>query len=442
MNGTQRNSGRIIDKKWNKIFNDFDILNEIRKNKIFVIDSSTINNYKEARLMTKFDHISSLPDIFYQNNLSILPVTRRKYVIGIFNAYTKISDRAADFSKNIQEVHFPQWIQSIDPLNVTSESTMLNIAEISGMLTNLLDEDSLFSTVNGRMGSESFSFKISEWNTSHNLIDLSVDKSQMEIDAGFETEHSLALIEAKNHTADSLLIRQLYYPYRLWKKRLPNKKIIPIYLQYDNGVYNFSVFNFKDPQNYSSIDLINRKNYLLGQETISTQDIINISKHVTTVNEPTKAECVFPQADSLQKIMSIINLLQSQNKKLSLEDLTLELDFVYRQAYYYADAGKYLGIFKINQNRFLELTPIGLKFRHLNQKKQRLLLANQILEHKPFNYVFIDALQKQGKFETDRTYKIIKKNSFLNEYRDSTIRRRSQTINSWLRTLISFTNDY
>lgn len=444
MNSSQssRNGNRIIDKKWTEIFNDLDILNEIQRNKFFKIKSSIINKYKEARLMTKFDHISSLPDIFFRNKLSILPITRREYVIGKFNAYTDISDKPNVFSKNIKETSFPQWIQSIDPLNVTSESTMLNIAEISGMLKDLLAENSIFSTVNGRMGSEDFSFKINEWNTSNNLMRLSVDKSQMEIDAGFETEHSLALIEAKNHTASSLLTRQLYYPYRLWKKRLPNKKIIPIYLQYDSGIYNFSIFNFKDPENYSSIELINRQNYMLGQETISIGDIINISKNVPSVKEPTKAECVFPQADSLQKVMDIINLLQTKNNKLSREDLTLELDFVYRQAYYYADAGKYLNIFKLNENKFLELTPVGLKFKHLNQKDQRLLLAKQILEHKPFNYVFTDALNNQGTFERDRTYKIIKEHNFLKEYGESTIIRRSQTINAWLRTLLSFADDY
>ncbi|WP_219913633.1 type II restriction enzyme, partial [Salmonella enterica] len=75
-----RNSKRIIDKKWVNIFQDYDILNKIDSNGVFEISSKIINQYKEARLMTKFDYINSLPDIFFENNLSILPTNRGQYI--------------------------------------------------------------------------------------------------------------------------------------------------------------------------------------------------------------------------------------------------------------------------------------------------------------------------------------------------------------------------
>ncbi|EGP5438708.1 transcriptional regulator, partial [Enterococcus faecium] len=44
------------DEAWEKLFDKYDILNEIDRNEIFSIRSKQINEFREARLMTKFDH--------------------------------------------------------------------------------------------------------------------------------------------------------------------------------------------------------------------------------------------------------------------------------------------------------------------------------------------------------------------------------------------------
>ena len=48
---------------WEKIFEDFNILEEIDKNGFFKITSKQINEYREARLMTKFDNSEAIPEI-------------------------------------------------------------------------------------------------------------------------------------------------------------------------------------------------------------------------------------------------------------------------------------------------------------------------------------------------------------------------------------------
>ena len=61
---------------WNQIFEKYAILEHIKNDGKYEITSKTINEFREARLMTKFDNASQLPLIFSEHKLSILPITR------------------------------------------------------------------------------------------------------------------------------------------------------------------------------------------------------------------------------------------------------------------------------------------------------------------------------------------------------------------------------
>jgi hypothetical protein len=63
----------------------------------------------------------------------------------------------------------------------------------------------------------SFDFNI---NSSKGLFKVNVGNSQIEIDGGYEGDSSLNLIEAKNYISDDFLVRQLYYPYKLWNNKI------------------------------------------------------------------------------------------------------------------------------------------------------------------------------------------------------------------------------
>ena len=146
----KRNSQRQIDKKWQLIFDKYQILEHIDKHGTFTISSLQINEFKQARLMTKFDYINSLPDLFYSNGLSILPISRGSYIIGRFNAYSKISNTDEEFEKDIIELPFPSWIETLNHQNVTSEATLLNAAYISGMIHELTGDKKIYQTEIGR----------------------------------------------------------------------------------------------------------------------------------------------------------------------------------------------------------------------------------------------------------------------------------------------------
>lgn len=64
------------DFAWEKIFEKHKILDKILKDGHIEITATKINEFREARLMTKFDHKSQLPKLFADNKLSILPTSR------------------------------------------------------------------------------------------------------------------------------------------------------------------------------------------------------------------------------------------------------------------------------------------------------------------------------------------------------------------------------
>ena len=62
------------DSAWEKLFKQHKIIENIKRDGQFIINSRAINEFREARLMTKFDYRSNLPTLFQENQLSILPI--------------------------------------------------------------------------------------------------------------------------------------------------------------------------------------------------------------------------------------------------------------------------------------------------------------------------------------------------------------------------------
>ena len=165
------------DTAWERIFDKHRILDKIASKGRASISSMDINKFREARLMTKFNHRSQLPKLFIDNNLSILPTSRGTYEIGSFETF-------CDFNKENVEVtpmDFPAFLESIDYKDITSEATAINCVFVSKILHDFTGETDLFPTVSGRMSSSMFDFKI---NSGRDQFKVQVDNSQIEIDGG------------------------------------------------------------------------------------------------------------------------------------------------------------------------------------------------------------------------------------------------------------------
>lgn len=66
----------LNDQAWEKLFQEYGILEKIKQRGFFNISADQIKKEREPRLMVKFDHSVSRPKIFCDNRLSILPITR------------------------------------------------------------------------------------------------------------------------------------------------------------------------------------------------------------------------------------------------------------------------------------------------------------------------------------------------------------------------------
>ena len=160
---------KTVSKLWEDIFKDYDVLNKIDKFDNFIITADEIRKYKEPRLMAKFDYYKQLPKIFKENNLGILPIKNGQYIIGKFSLFKDISNINYD-DIEIKKVQLPNFIETIDPDNIYSESNALNVALLSGMFNEIFNEK-FYETIQGKMRTNDFSFNISSKNI-NNKVDV------------------------------------------------------------------------------------------------------------------------------------------------------------------------------------------------------------------------------------------------------------------------------
>ncbi len=378
--------------------------------------------------MTKFDHRINLPKLFSDNNLSILPVTRGSYIISKFEAYEEFDQ----LNDEVIRATFPEYIESIDYENITSEAMAINCAFVSNIIADFLEDEELLPTVSGRMSSDSFSFNIRNI-TSNSKMTVNVVNSQLEIDGGFEGIKQLALIEAKNFISDDFIIRQLYYPYRLWRNKV-SKKITPVFLVYTNGIFNLYEYEFQDPDNYNSLVLVKQKNYSIEAVDLTLDEIVMVLNRVHYVEEP---EVAFPQADSFKRIINLCELLSQGDMKR--DDITLNYAFDPRQTNYYTDAGRYLGL--INKYRdkaeiIFSLTDEGQRIVRSKYKIRQLKFVEAILKHRVFAETLRLYLQHSEMPARSEIVNIMRECNLFQVEAESTFYRRASTVASWINWIL------
>ena len=416
----------LNDTAWENLFDKYHILSEIERDGQFIISANQIKEFREPRLMTKFDHKVNLPAIFAANNLSILPITRGDYIISSFSAYKEFDEPSTD----VQKISIPAHIQSLMPQFLVSEAIALNCANACGILNDFLEDDELVPTVSGRMSSGGFRFDI---DTAFGPKCITVNNSQIEIDAAYEGIHYLSLFEAKRDLSDDFLIRQLYYPFRVWSGRV-TKTVKPVFLIFSNGVFNLYQYQFDNPQNYNSLHLVKQKNYVIATE-IGLADIDNLLRTVPLVNEP---DISFPQADRMSRIVNLIELLNE--KPMSKQDITSEYAFDERQTNYYTDAGRYLGLIDKSRDSdgiiLFQLSALGRRVMELEYKERQLAIVSQILAHKVFNETLRLHLECGEMPDKHTIVQIMKRSNLYHVEAESTYLRRSSTVIGWINWIL------
>ncbi len=413
------------NEAWEKLFEKYKILDKIKENGRFIISADQIKEFREPRLMTKFDHKINLPTLFEENNLSILPISRGDYIISSFSAYHPFEE----LSEEIEKVSIPAYVQSLMPQFLVSESIALNCANACGILNDFLEDEALVPTVNGRMSSGELYFNIDSAVGKQHIF---VNNSQIEIDAAYEGVHYLSLFEAKRDLADDFLIRQLYYPFRVWSRRV-TKTVKPIFLIFSNGSFHLYQYRFEDPNDYSSLKLIKQKNYTIATE-INVADIANLLTVIPIVKE---SAISFPQADRFSRVVNLMELLKE--KELTKQEITSKYSFDERQTNYYTDAGRYLEFIEKEHREgsiVFHLTMQGLHVMELGYRERQIALATQILKHKVFNETLRLHLQYGEMPERKKIVQIMKEANLYNVGSESTYDRRASTVIGWVNWIL------
>lgn len=185
--------------------------------------------------------------------------------------------------------------------------------------------------------------------------------------------------------------------------------------------------------------MIKQKNYVIATE-ICLSDIENLLRTVPEVQEP---EIAFPQADSMSRIINLIELLH--DKPMTRNSITTEYAFDARQTNYYTDAGRYLGLIDKgqdeNNNILFQLSEKGHHIMNLAYRERQLALISQILEHKPFQQTLKLHLQNGDMPDKNTIIQIMKNSNLYNIGAESTYNRRSSTIIGWTNWILSIIDD-
>ena len=418
------------DEAWEKLFDKYDILSEIDRNETFSIRSKQINEFREARLMTKFDHSNQLPEIFSKNNITILPDSRGNYILGKFKMFEELKH------KNLKPISMkiPDFIQSLDITKITSESSALNIAHMSQMIDSVMrtkhNEPQSLLTLSGRMSSGSLQYNI--LNVNKKIHEFSVENAQIEIDGSYENLNKILIVEAKNKIPLDFNIRQLYYPFRLYQNLNTTKDITPVFFTYADDIFSFHVYKFTDTMNYSSIKKVEQINFILDDSLdLNLEEVKQISATVREVEEPKNVP--FPQADTFTRILDMIDYIYERKNKYELAEA---YDFDLRQSDYYANALVYLGL-ATKQDYYFKLNNEGIKIKNMhNSNKRNALIISKILSHKPFKLAFDSTLKNGGEYDRKYISKVLLDNvKSINSI--STANRRMQTVIAWLNWIFS-----
>ena len=422
------------DSAWEILFDRHKIIQKVEQNGFFEIQAKEIKKVREPRLMAKFDHYSHLPKLFKDNGLSILPISRSSYVIGDFDVYEKVT-----YNQKLKpiQVDFPSDLTTIDPTNLYSESSALHCAHVTGMMENVIGEQS-FQTISGRMSSKEFDFNIRTRQGTDRHIQ--IKNSQVEIDGGYESQSQFMIVEAKNETVDDFLVRQIYYPYRLWQGKT-YKEVKPVFFTYSNDIFSFFVYEFTDPTRYNSLRLVEQKDFIIAHEELEFEDIVELFQTVRLVPEP---NIPFPQADSFTRVVDLLGLLVEND--LSRDHITRNYDFDERQTNYYTSAGMYLGLIgkykDENRQVMFTLTRTGREIMRLKTKEKFLSLAKSILQHEPFKQVLAEYFQTSLPPERQRVVEIMKRCNLYNVNSESTYFRRASTVMSWVNWILELPETY
>lgn len=250
------------DNSWRKICDDYGILAHDFARAPYLLSAEKIKvacqdftktGEKEVRILCKQDRRQDRPQVFRDNGLFLLPVKNGEYAVIKGEGYVDIpAIRTAVVPYTSQLSFMPDTSRVGD-----SEMQHLDLAYASSVIRSFVGDDTLVLTIRGRKYTPRFSFVAGDHRNN-----IEVKSVQTEVDAGYEGENKVVLVEAKNSSADNVIIRQLYYPYRQWQQHT-DKPVHLLFFEKRAREYCVWEFVFEDQRDYNSVRCVNAARFAL-----------------------------------------------------------------------------------------------------------------------------------------------------------------------------------
>ena len=153
---SRRNSRKV--EKWSDIISQLNIDVSKPINYITAKQIKQITN-EDARLMAKMDRVESLPRVFKENNLFLLPISRKAYTI-VRGAGYHFLEQNTDLKPTTYTAPLPFPTST---LKAESEGVLLEYANSCGLLGKVTGTPSLIQTFRGRTTTPKFSFDVNSF---------------------------------------------------------------------------------------------------------------------------------------------------------------------------------------------------------------------------------------------------------------------------------------
>lgn len=409
------------DAAWKRVCDALPVADTLEREGLFAISADELKRHggREPRLMAKIDTLAERPAALAELGAALFPVRNGKYVLfpdpdrkSFFRFEGEpLPPRAFAAKTDLGRFDtFPRGQEA-------SESQALDSAFLSGLLAAFCGEP-VCLTLRGRIFSGDFSFR-----TPLRGRPIGVSRVQMEVDAGYEGDAGVYLIEAKRGRRDDFHIRQLWYPYLHWSQRT-RKRVVPIFFTYSNGQFELSEFAFGTE--FGDAELVRRKAYCL-EEPRAAADFRTLFARAAVGAEPNGA---FPQANDLDKVIDLVGLAAEAPR--SKAEIAEAFGFEERQGDYYGNAGCYLGLLRRSEEGFA-LTAEGDAFHRLRSRPARTLALLEAMAGIP-------SLREALRLLADRKFRaekiaagelaaVVRAATGLGA---STPERRASTVRAWL----------
>jgi hypothetical protein len=376
---------------------------------------------REPRLMTKFDTRESRPALL--SDVTILPESNGSYVLLPGDGYADLT-----LEPVLRRFTLPEGASSLKTLpwkrGPVSESQAIDMAIASGLLHDFLGDPEARLTIRGRLRAPAFDFSFPGRSAP---VDVHVAGVQIEVDAGLEGEQ-VSLVEAKLGSRTNFLVRQLYYPFRMWRTLVPDKPVVPVFVTWSNRRFELRRFAFTPESAYGGLMAVDAASYALEDDAVPT-----LAAVLDRAKPAPLPEAPFPQADEVRKVIDVVDAVAAGvNLRTEIAE---RFDFDERQADYYGNAAAFLGLVTRARLGF-ELSELGRRFSNADLAERQWMLLETLAGLPVFREALAYCLAHGTAPELEQLTEWV---SSSTELGGATPRRRAFTALSWTRWALDAT---